>query len=259
MKKIAKFCIISALCCMFTLSSLACDGGGKEKRIGYGYGLVYNSSSLLGVKIETTGSEIDSVEMDEVGLIKDWARKSEIASGDVADEDWQTVVEGETAVNYAKKVQIGDKIFTCDPEGKYSLADGTQFTKWIEETENAKFYWQRMKAGDFHILKSDLDKYMVTYSPLVEGQTTEKSKRFFKSQNGYWQAGGHGLGYKANIKAIEDFIKAKGTDFNPENAKKTESGTFEIGGVDTGATLASFSEYFAVAKKAYENRVDMTV
>ena len=162
MKKVFMSLIFAALAAASFMLS-ACDDG--VKRVGYGFGLVYNGSSLCRVKIETTGNSIDGVEIDEAGLITDWTRKSEISGGDVADEDWQEVSVGDTVVTYAKRAQFGDKIFSLDAGGKYALADGTQYDDWIKEAENAEYYWQRMENGDFHILKSDGDKYSVTYSP----------------------------------------------------------------------------------------------
>ena len=254
MKKVFMSLIFAALAAVSFMLS-ACDDG--VKRVGYGFGLVYNGSSLCRVKIETTGNSIDGVEIDEAGLITDWTRKSEMSGGDVADEDWQEVSVGDTVVTYAKRAQFGDKIFSLDAGGKYALADGTQYDDWIKEAENAEYYWQRMENGDFHILKSDGDKYSVTYSPYAEGQTTDKSKRFFKSKNGYWPAGGHGKGYKANMAAIADFIKAKGVGFNGSDASKNDGGNYVLGGVDTGASVTSFKEYYAVAQKAFDNRGEL--
>ncbi len=57
--------------------------------------------------------------------------------------------------------------------------------------------------------------------------------------------------------AIADFIKAKGVGFNGSDASKNDGGNYVLGGVDTGASVTSFKEYYAVAQKAFDNRGEL--
>ena len=256
MKKLFKSLTAAVLAAVILISFFACGEEDVTVRKGQAYGTVYNASSLCKVEMTTTGSKIDSVSVDEVSLIGDWANK-DVISGETSGSDWQEVTVNSAVSYYAKKVQFGDRIFYSDNAGIYALEDGTLFSDWIKNGDNADYYWARMQSGDYFILKENGDKYDVTYLPLSEGQTTDKSKRFFKSQNGYWQAGGYGKGYIANMEAISAFVKAKGTGLNADDATKNDKGNFVLGGTDTGASVVSFKDYYKLAQKAYDNRKEI--
>lgn len=256
MKKILKSVMAAALALIILISFFACGEEDTTVRKGKAYGMVYNSSSLCKVEMTTTGSKIDSVSFDELALINDWSDKS-VISGETENADWQEVTVNSAVSYYAKKVQFGDRIFYSDNAGVYTLDDGTQFADWIKNGDNAEYYWNCMQQGNYYILKENGDKYDVTYLPLSEGQTTDKSKRFFKTQNGYWQAGGYGKGYIANMEAISAFVKSKGVGYKADDAAKNDQGNFVLGGVDTGASVASFKDYYKLAQKAYENRSEI--
>lgn len=59
-----------------------------------------------------------------------------------------------------------------------------------------------------------------------------------------------GLGWKANIKKLCDFIAANG--FSDEGLTvKGENKIWTVDGVSTGATLVDFNDYVALCKVAY--------
>ncbi len=247
-KKTAALLAIAVVC---ALNAVSC--GAQTETEGEAYALVYNEQSLCKAEVKCSGNDVTYCHIDEVMLIEEWSKQALFASGDVADEDLSIVTEDAGAVTRAKKVRFGDKIFTLSPQGNYIGVDGQLFIEWLKSADaNMKYYWERMEAGDYYILKENGDMYSVEYSPYDVGETANKDKRFFKRRNGYWKAGSYGKGYEYNITAIENFVKAKGVGYSANAAVKSDGGSYVLGGIDTGATISGFSEYYALIKKAVE-------
>lgn len=247
-RKTATFLALAIIC---ALTAVSC--GSQEEVEGEAYALVYNEQSLCKAEVRYIGNDVTYCHIDEVMLIDEWTKQALFASGDVADEDLSIVTENEQVVTRAKKARFGDKIFTLSPQGNYIGVDGQMFIEWLKSTEaNMKYYWEKMEAGDYCILKDNGEMYSVEYSPYDVGEVADKNKRFFKRRNGYWKTGSYGKGYEYNITAIENFVKAKGAGYSVSAAVKSDGGSYVLGGIDTGATISGFSEYYALVKKAVE-------
>lgn len=180
---------------------------------------------------------------------------------------------------YAKRIKVGDQIFTYQKfdamssqdtdvyayynqtysnlttyalYSKKTMADkGLTIKNSYENPEFTQWYIEKMKAGEYYILKGEGNEtYNVDFTSR-SGSTTTKNTWADKSQNGYWPANDSSLGWKENISRLEKAIKTYGLEVYTGEETKGDNG-YMLGVNPTGATIADYHQYMAIAKAAYE-------
>jgi hypothetical protein len=217
-------------------------------------GIVHKS--YLGVVDITVNKEgkVSSIKVDEIFLPSQWAKTAE---GENASFVNQWTVNGEQT-DYAQYIKIGDKYFEAKSKAENSTTpvweeidgDIKDLEKELgESAELRDWYYKAAKEGKVSIVKAvdngfekDKDAANNAYGNM------------FKSQSTYWpEDHSVGIGWKANIKAIEDYVKENGVNYEMGDLEKDgDTNTWWIGDVDTGASLTDFTDYMAVVKAAYE-------
>lgn len=252
MKKFFLGIVSAALAAVLFAGAVACaEGTGDLSGEATAYGLVH--SHYVGIATVKTDSfgKITSVSIDEMQTPYNWAAKSEFA-------DYESDEDAFTTGGFGKKIVIGDKTFDAvNPDASgypdYRLADtnnGVTLENWLKDSLNAEWYVEQMKLGNYGVAQSDGTG---VYNDFVDSAAGELGlgDRWLKSKNGYWdESVGVGLGWKANIKKLCDFIAANG--FSDEGLTvKGEDKIWTVDGVSTGATLVDFNDYVVLCKVAY--------
>ena len=250
MKKffLGAFAVMTAA--VMLISAISCDESRDMRGEATAYGLVHNHYvGMATVKVDADG-KIASVSIDEMQTPYNWAAKSSFKDYD-GDED------AFTAGGFGKKIVIGDKIFDAvSPEADsypdYRLTqvnNGVTLENWLKDSLNAKWYVEQMKLGNYGVAQSDGTGVYNTFKDTAAG-ALGLGDRWLKSKNGYWPEGSSGLGWKANIKKVCDYVASKGFD-DEGLTLKGEDRVWTVNGVSTGATLIDFNDYIALCKVAY--------
>lgn len=255
MKRLSRQLPVLVMALILAFSVAACSEG-SDARIERAYARVH--STYVGVvTVSTTDGKITDVKFDEMQTPKDWAKKTALA--DTVQTDDSDFDEN----GYAKKIKIGDKVFTLadalleSPSGAPDYrADGMSedFYVWLDTEENAQWYYEQMRKGNYYILKADataLGGEENIFAAAANGFSLDKGSRWLKTKNGYWTSG-YGMGWTANMSAIESFIIRKNGmgAYTGESSADNSSGSWQVGDVNTGATLVDFNQYMALAQKA---------
>ena len=210
---------------------------------GTAYGVVGSYVGFITVRTDAEG-KVTNVIIDEMQTPEHWAKKT-------AFDDFD---EGDFLENgYAKKVVIGNKVFeaiSADAAGypDYRLAEyntGVGLLEWLRSGLNAKWYVEQMKLGNYGVSKAagGVNNEYKNANELSLGDL------WLKSKNGYWPAG-YGLGWKANIEAIQNYLMQNG--FADKGiAVRGEDKVWTINGTATGATINACNEYINLAQIAY--------
>lgn len=251
MKK-ALFGVVSALLVTVLLAgAVGCSEAGKDlSGEATAYGLVHSHYvGIATVKTDASG-KITSVNFDEMQTPYNWAAKKEF-------KEYNDDEDAFTTGGFGKKIVIGDKTFSAVDESAtgypdYRLVDtnnSVSLENWLKDNLNAKWYVQQVKLGNYGVAKSNGTGVYNTFKDASTGELSV-GDRWLKSKNGYWAEGGVGLGWKANMKALCDFVAANG--FADEGLTvKGEDKVWKVNGVSTGATLNDFNDYIALCKIAY--------
>ena len=220
----------SMVSCVLALSVMyGCATTSETVMKGEAYQINDAYNSVIVVKVDRQGNKVTDIAIDEAMDIMSWADITKLKEPEAIKQEDKGVIKEKT---YAKKVQIGEGIFNLVGD-KYILQGGEEFSLWLKNGENAKYYVTHLQQGDYYLLNKEGVKYDTSF---VE---SKEVLPFKAKTNLYWQEGNGTLGYKKNMELISSYAKRYGI----EGMTKA----------DTGATLSSFDIYVNVIKKAYEN------
>ncbi|HEY8443516.1 MAG TPA: hypothetical protein VIL24_01805, partial [Clostridia bacterium] len=206
------------------------------------------------ITVKKDGSVVD-FNFDEVFLPYNWAKK--VPQGENSSFTHYWTVDG-VEKDYARYIRIDNKYFeataSSDPNVTYPIwkeINGSINDLEAELGEKAdlrQWYYNAVKAGKVAIVKSTDNGFEDEKDPAKNSYGS-----MFKSTSSYWPEGGRGKGWKANIQAIENYVKEHGVDFQEGDLDQDkDTNIWYIGDVETGATLKDFKQYMNLVKVAYE-------
>ena len=197
------------------------------------------------------------IKIDEVFLPANWAKQGTEGENASFTDTWTDAAIEDT---YAKYIRIDDKVFEATvltARGKHSMpvyaeVNGGDITdleaQLVEDAELRTWYYEAAINDSFKIVK----KVGEDFEDEKEGKNNPNGS-LFKSQSNYWPSSEGVMGWKGNIAKMVDYLKANGVKFDLDDIDKdSETGTFFISDVDTGATLTDFTDYMTVVKAAYD-------
>lgn len=246
--------MVLIICMSFLLTGCSKNGEASAS----GYGLVH--ADYVGVVDMTIkNKKVTAVTFDEVYLPTHWAG---LPSVEGVDESLYIQYPGRWGMTYcAKYITIDGKQFVgtvVDGTGVYSTEGINDLKAWVQESEeNAKWYAEAMMAGKGYA--TDAEGAKATFQI-----TAEKEGGFTKSVTGYWSGTNYPLGWKGNMKALEEAILGTKMNFDEDDLKMVD---VEVDGntktvwqfglfTTTSATLVDAKDYYAVAKRAYQNAIN---
>ncbi len=254
--------ILILIVLLAAIALVACGGNGADDDAGMSEGgfapnqtavaYMYVHGGYVGQATASTDGEGNlDVEIDEAFL------PHSIAVVDMESDDWNednTVfyVQRGNEVRVAKWVSLGDTNYVgttvgtalayveADEEG--NPAGGTILEKGILRNQSSMAqYWNGIGDGAFQI-----------YTEFGgDGMTVDTTRygSLYKDGSSYWAEGTSGLGWQANMDAIEEFIEENGADYSLEQMERTNDG-WEVADTVTGATASDFIDYFTLAQLA---------
>ncbi|HEY8390074.1 MAG TPA: hypothetical protein VIL26_03890 [Clostridia bacterium] len=223
------------------------------------YDLVNAEGSYYFVVVDITVNKegkVSAIKLDEVLLTDRWTKQGGQNS---AITDTVTSTDGEAT--FAKYIRIGDKKFEAtavNGSGNHATPVyaeiGGEIDNLVEDMmgnkDLVKYYYEAAKNGNFKILKKFGDNFVDEYDGANNSYTS-----LFKSTSNYWPAGSNGMGWKANMEAMENYVKENGVNYTSadlEGITRDNDNKIYIGDVNTGATLTGFVGYMTVVKAAYD-------
>lgn len=228
MKIINKTLIL--LLSIFLLSSCKCNKDLMEE--GIAYGIVYDN--YVGrASVKTINGKISTITIDEAYLPTTWAKLKTTETND-------NVVDI-SGTMYPKYIKIDEEILmvnATNTETKdnekivWSNSKITNLRDYLETESNAKWYYESLKNNKAYPCDSTGKKLDLE---LVQ-------TKHFKSEGGYWEK------WSPNIEELcKGMIK---NEFKNEPTM-TEDSKVKFGDIVTSSTIASYKEYYNLAKKAY--------
>lgn len=257
MKKFLISMLTVVMSVVLLASVFGCDNK-PAKSSATAYDVVHGNGYLgvVDITINKDGKVLD-IKMDEIFLPANWAKQATEGENATFTDTWTDAAIEDT---YAKYIRIDDKVFEATvltARGKHSMpvyaevgdGDITDLeAQLVEDAELRTWYYEAAKDDAFKIVKKDGDNFVNE----KEGKNNPNGS-LFKSQSNYWPSSEGDMGWKGNIAKMVDYLKANGVKFSLDSIEKdSETGTFFIGDVDTGATLTDFTDYMSVAKAAYD-------
>ena len=112
----------------------------------------------------------------------------------------------------------------------------------IRNEQTMAAYYNGIGNGDFKVLTE------FGGSPKVVETTPYGS--LYKSDSNYWGEDSHGLGWTANIEAVEESAEEMGVSYTLDEISQNDDNEWEIADTVTGATASDFKEYFALVQLA---------
>lgn len=264
MKKLFVKMLTVAISVMMLASVFGCDNK-PAKSSATAYDVVHGNGYLgvVDITVDKDGKVLD-IKIDEIFLPANWAKQGTEGENTSFTDTWTDAAAG----TYAKYIRIDDKFFEATvvtARGKHSMpiyaeVNGGEITdleaQLVEDAELRTWYFEAAKDDAFKIVKKDGENFVDE----KEGKNNPNGS-LYKSQSNYWPEGSTGKGWKPNIKAMEDFVKANGVKYSLSDLedieKDSETGSFFIGDVDTGATLTDFADYMSVVKAAYDKAMEV--
>jgi hypothetical protein len=233
----------------------ACNGADNTIKMGYAYGLTHGHYAGY-VEITTNGNNvITDVNFEEYFMPYNWAKVS--ADTATANPEITVFVDGSRSDSYyAKHITVGDKNFTAFVVGEagsqsvvFSSSSAIDnIDDWIESDENARWYINAIREGDYGFADA-------SFEPVdMETSDTYAKVAMTKSESGYWAVQAPGLGWSGNMEAIKDLLVGSTFDFESGEFTKNGEGFWSNGNTVTGATLNDFSDYIDLAARAYASR-----
>ena len=240
MKKLFSFLMLFvALLSAATLS--ACKG---KEVTATGYGIVQDN--YVGyAKVTVKKDEITKVEIDEVFLPVDWASTSAAVEG--LTESFQGKY---SPVVVAKYVVIDGKKFTGTPNAEgttviYSAEGIADLKAYVSANEtNAEWYAEAILAGK---AKATLADFTTEVSFAYKG----KSEGWTKLTTDYWPTTQGGLGYKANIAALNATFVGSKLGINANNIKNGKNGKVDFDGIQSESTVLAGKDYYNLVLNGY--------
>lgn len=226
----------------------------KVETTGVGYGLVHGHyAGEISLVVNPDGT-VKSATVEEYFLPYNWAKVTP-ADTSALPADILEVVGSRGTSYYSKYIQIGGKVFTGAVVGSsgaqsinYTGARVTNFEEWIKGEAAAKWYVEQVKANKFGLSTNTGAASAYTRTDATSNTSMKKSEA------GYWPAPSDNatLGWAANIAAFKTAIV--GTSLNQFADGLAKEGKFwKVGTVVSGATMTDFSDYYALAQRAYAN------
>jgi hypothetical protein len=208
---------------------------------------------VVDITVKKDGS-VSNVKIDEIFLPYNWAQKTNQGENASFTNYW--TVDG-VEKNYAAYIRIDNKYFEAAASSDSSVTypiwkeiDGSinDLEAELEDSADLRtWYYNAVKAGKVAIVKAVGDDFEDEKDPANNNYGS-----MFKSTSTYWpESMNRGLGWKANIQAMENYIKQHGVDFEQGDIDQDDDNEWWIGDVNTGATLTDFADYVQVAKAAY--------
>ena len=257
MKKLMVSALTAALSAALLVGVMGCA---KKESSATVYDLVSHGTSNYFVVVDITADkkgDVKKIKIDEVMLAEWWAKQAK--EGENSSFSDTILADDNTA--YAKYVQIGDKKLQAtgvtgsgsNAKLTYAALDDSFADLTAElKTDKAlqKVYYDAAKAGIFKILKKTGDD---AYEVEKDGKNNDYGS-LFKSTSTYWQGETYPLGWKGNIKAMEDYVKEYGVKYTSADLNDIEpvDGKFYLTDVNTGATIGGFAGYMTVVKAAFD-------
>lgn len=227
---------------MITLTSCST----KKEIQATGYQMVYND--YVGIaQISVKGKKVQTLSIDEFYLPTTWA-KLENFQEDLAISYETEGYQGKETITLAKYIQIGDEKFTAkiiENNPIYYSNKIENLKTWIASNEeNAKWYIDNIKANNVYTTdKNGNQVELDTYAKTAGG--------YSKKTTDYWPQYYGGLGWKANIQALEEALI--GTTMNFKDSEIVFNDTWIFAYEKSQATIAAAKEYISLVQKSYDN------
>jgi hypothetical protein len=248
---------------LLALGLVACTEE-QEPSYQYGYGVSYGlvHGHYVGVAkvVVDKDDKVVNVQFEEYYLPYNFAQVV-VADLENIPADVLTVVGARGTSYFAKYVSVNGTLFTGEVTGvsgsqgtKYSATGIADIEVWVETEANAKAYVEGCEAGTVFIANANGTK-----SSYAQANANAKLG-WTKSATGYWtyntgQSTLYPLGWGGNMEAIAEALV--GTTMNATEAQLTKPATtWNIGDIETGATLSDFVDYYLLAQVAYNNALE---
>ncbi|HEY8419704.1 MAG TPA: hypothetical protein VIL03_04650 [Clostridia bacterium] len=260
MKKVVLSLLAIMTSLLFVVGVFGCGDKTPETNSATALGIVHGHYlGVVDITVKKDGT-ITDIKIDEIFLPYNWAKKTTEGDNATFTDFW--TVDGEQK-DFAKYIKIDTKYF----EATASTDSAVNYPIWKEvngsindlekelgeKADLRTWYYNAVKANKVAIVKAVGNGFEDEKDPAKNSYGS-----MFKSTSSYWPEGGRGKGWKANIQAIENYVKEHGVDFEEGDVEKdNNTNTWWIGDVDTGASLTDFADYIKVVKAAYSKAMDI--
>lgn len=222
--------ILILLLSIFLITGCKCNKDVMEE--GIAYGIVYEN--YVGkASVKTVNGKITTITIDEAYLPTTWAK---LKTTDQT--DGVVSANGSTYPEYVKVDEEILKITTTETDGSetvkitWSNSKISDLAEYLKMESNAKWYYEALKNNKAYPCDSTGKKLDLE---LVQA-------KYFKSEGGYWDK------WAPNI---EELCKGMVKNEFKEEPTMTEDSKVKFGDIVTSSTIASYKEYYNLAKKAY--------
>ncbi|MDR3318661.1 MAG: hypothetical protein LBS99_04420 [Clostridiales bacterium] len=228
------------------------------------YGRVHGAGYIGRVQITANkNGAVSAAEIDETffPVLNGWTAYTAGVYGADGFEDYYAYGAEEAPITtaYAKYIRIDERTFeaagtAATPVYRETSGNVYDLEKLLQSGDDGicGWYYDAVTTGKAQILKKD-GEILVADTPAKHSSVTFNKRG---ADSAYWQAGGAGLGWKANIAALEDYIIAYGMNYAYDSFSKSEESGYtsywEINDALTGATLSDMGDYLLLAIKAYD-------
>lgn len=253
--------ILFALIAVVALTALvSCGGNGESAGTSTGYApgqeveaYDYVHGGYVGKAVVSTDDEGKlEVTLDEAFL------PHTLAAVDLDSEEWTEentityTAHGHTS-NLAKYVVYNGTAYVGTTFGTNSVwveadedgnpAGNTSLEMAIVRNENTmRSYYNGIQNGAFKVM-TEFGGDPMTVETTSYGSLTKRGSE-------YWAEGGHGLGWQANIDAIETAAEEQGVSYTYGEMTRNDDNKWQLADAVTGATASDFQEYFALIQLA---------
>ncbi|MCH1939510.1 hypothetical protein [Holdemania massiliensis] len=219
------------------------------------------------------GGKAVSYEFEECHLPNFWATLTEEEAEKLGEEEAMAVTVGTGTSYYARHVLLGSgddtiKLTVLEdpwvaPNGstyiEYGNDEIASFSEYVENDENAAWYFDQILAGNYWIadkdwnLMEDMSAYTMTRK---DGVVLDKVDSRLKTKIMHWTAVGTGVGtemgnngWTGNLKILGDTLIE--LQFPDGEIAKNENNQVMIGDVVTSATIEQYEGYLDMFYEAY--------
>jgi hypothetical protein len=112
----------------------------------------------------------------------------------------------------------------------------------IRNEDTMRSYYNGIQNGAFQIM-TEFGGEPMAVETTPYGSLTKRGSE-------YWAEGGHGLGWHANIDAIETAAEEQGVSYTYGEMSRNDDNKWQLADTVTGATASDFQEYFALVQLA---------
>lgn len=253
--------IISALIAVLALVALvSCGGGGETAAAPTGYAPGQEVEAYDYVHGGYVGQAVVSTTEDgnfEVTLNEAFLPHT-LAGVDMDSADWN---EGNTvsymshgSENFVAKYVVyndttyvgttfGTAVVWVEADEQGNPAGSTSLEMAVIRNENTmRSYFNGIGTGAFRVL-TEFGGEAMTVETTAYGS-------LYKRGSEYWAEGGRGLGWNANIEAIQSAAVEQGVSYTFGEMTQNSDNVWQLADAVTGATASDFQEYFALVQLA---------